>query len=275
MKFSKATPILKEMSIEDEILVYQNKIDEARSKKNAIVHFWEYRRLDSVGHLSLTLSNGKHISFWPEKVITKQITGKIANAEMHLADDIRNEDRIPDDKVEIPSYLLKENLIVTWWESYKQETDYSLLTQNCAITVMQALEKGEFGQSSPNQHCNILKPCKLLQLLLIFCCCCPCIACCGYCCERMPCECMSRGFMSCGCMDTLASKYWGYLWKIKQPFLLSRAFPYYSFKWIKSRVKEAECIMSLRRLFCCWCPEYKFEDKSEYEPLVGSVNESD
>jgi hypothetical protein len=111
-----------------------------------IIHCWWERVLEgSVGHASLSLSDGTYISLWPEnyqKVSSGSSKGP--KLEVALKDDIKNEGRDPDKQVEILKCLnlVDESKVKKWWMEYKTKVKYNVLASNCAQTVYEALMQG-------------------------------------------------------------------------------------------------------------------------------------
>ena len=111
------------------------------------VYVWLPRR-GQVGHASMTLENGTHISLWPgeDKTGKKKKRKKVnkGKKENHsersesLEEDIENEDRSYDSLFDIKG--LDEFNIQTWWDNFK--ITWSLLGQNCCKTVIDGLRAG-------------------------------------------------------------------------------------------------------------------------------------
>jgi hypothetical protein len=241
---------------------YLVKTDDVCSKGNAVVHYWEYHDPLNLGHLSLTLSNGTHISFWPKK--RKKIIGK-RNLTRTLADDIIMEKRIPDGYEKISINLLKEDQIVTWWQRYKQNTEYNLVKHNCAITVMEALEAGEFGRYRVNLFSNLFKPSILARLLICFACieACSCRGKCGEC-TTFPCICPCMCLCICLCMCSFMCDVC-----ITKSLWYNKVLPKLTFQWVKKKNSQIymyarfkTCLTSCYGMVSCCCPKFK---EPEYE----------
>lgn len=108
----------KNSSLEEEARKFKTLIDEANNKGYTIVHLWEYRNLQSLGHLSLTISNETYISFWPNKNISswtvKNLTfwsnrygmpKKSSKENQTIVEDIIDEERLPDKNFFMDSIL--------------------------------------------------------------------------------------------------------------------------------------------------------------------------
>ncbi|CAF1223414.1 unnamed protein product [Didymodactylos carnosus] len=131
--------------LDPEIERYCHETSSSCRNGNAVVHFWEFRSVKEVGHVSLTLPNQIHISFWPLSR-TKQCIKDQADPikDQTLLKDIEFENRLPKKKVLIPSSRLDETRVVPWWENYLKEKKYDLFDNNCAMVVLKALNAGGF-----------------------------------------------------------------------------------------------------------------------------------
>ncbi|KAJ6640040.1 hypothetical protein Bhyg_12789 [Pseudolycoriella hygida] len=108
------------------------------------VYFWSFRGPKSVGHLSMSLSNGRYISHWPKG--DKRSIWKVTSSQyLSLDIDIRAEGRTPDETLVFPANItLDERKIEEWWNSFIPKAEYHLLGQNCAQVVEEALKAGGF-----------------------------------------------------------------------------------------------------------------------------------
>jgi len=111
------------------------------------VHVWSYRgSTEAWGHVSITLDNGTHISWWPSSegrhgsLASLDIYSAPANPNQTFADDVRMEEQRPDFTVHITG--LNESAIQQWWEAFKGSNEWSTLGQNCSTTVSDALKAG-------------------------------------------------------------------------------------------------------------------------------------
>jgi hypothetical protein len=124
---------------------YLSEIKNKNEDGYAAVHLWNYVSPRYVGHLSLTLSDGTHISFWPDfnnKSCSNFFLRKKGKSKS-LIKDMEEEKRIPDDTHFIPSAKLSIEKIKNWWK-VKQSKRYGLFSRNCAYMVIKALMEGEF-----------------------------------------------------------------------------------------------------------------------------------
>lgn len=144
-----------------------------------VVRFYEWDpRGTALGHASLTLRNGTHISWWPgeedvsalsawlslngvkgiaktigfspAKMVTLLSSVPISmtyplkpQCMMSYQDDVMLEGREADRKVKLRDCLLDQNKILAWWEEAKNKESYILKSNNCATMVIKALHAGE------------------------------------------------------------------------------------------------------------------------------------
>ena len=119
---------------------------------------------EQYGHAALTLSNGTHISWWPEEEISgkkgmKTKTGPFYNPS--LEDDILSEGRNPDLTVNIPG--LDEAAVMSWWTSLQSSgSKYNVILKNCCHVVLDALTAGGFrtivvGVPTPEKVASLIK----------------------------------------------------------------------------------------------------------------------
>lgn len=109
------------------------------------VYLWTSRAaFRSFGHISLELSDGAYISFWPRDDITKS-DGVLGTAARWIPS--RREDmnllgyRAPDKT--IPVFDLNIVVIRAWLQSYQEkDPEWSLLVNSCSKIVYRALCKG-------------------------------------------------------------------------------------------------------------------------------------
>jgi hypothetical protein len=116
------------------------------------IYIWSYRALkEAVGHTSMTLSDGTHISWWPSNTEVKQMPlGQLKYSAVgypvkSLEEDIKYEEgHAPDHAICLGN--LNEDAIRTWWQTNYVNKDpkpkWEVSGQNCAKTVRDALEKG-------------------------------------------------------------------------------------------------------------------------------------
>ena len=113
-----------------------------------------------VGHASLELTNGTHISWWPDAEKRKKIpfkTKKGANPNS-LDEDIFWENRNPD-RITYISGNYDEDAMERWWEEFKYSGSYTLLGKNCCWVVYTALRKG----GAPRKRNFLWKPTKIVK----------------------------------------------------------------------------------------------------------------
>ncbi|VDI22630.1 Hypothetical predicted protein [Mytilus galloprovincialis] len=147
-----------------------------------VVRFYEWDPLGSaLGHASLTLPNGTHISWWPcdedRSTLTTwlELSGcksvaktvgfspfKISTVLLSIPtsvmyplkphcmpsyhDDVVLEGREADRKVKLRNCILDQDKVVAWWHHAKTTEKYSLITNNCATMVIKALEAGRTNE---------------------------------------------------------------------------------------------------------------------------------
>jgi RHS repeat-associated protein len=110
------------------------------------VNVWKYRgSRDAWGHVSITLDNGRHISWWPSAdhqglLKSLDIYSAPANPNQTYADDVRLEEQAPDYTIRIEG--LDEVAIENWWDDFRQSHEWKTLSQNCSTTGADALKAG-------------------------------------------------------------------------------------------------------------------------------------
>lgn len=113
------------------------------------VHIWNYRGSnDAWGHVSITLEDGTHISWWPGQPrehnrLIPQLYSAPSNDPQTFADDIALERQLPDVNIRIIG--LDEDAIEKWWDKYKDENKWKTLSQNCSTVGAEALKAGGGG----------------------------------------------------------------------------------------------------------------------------------
>ncbi|MDM5182320.1 hypothetical protein PO883_34735, partial [Massilia sp. DJPM01] len=102
------------------------------------VYYWAQNG-GNVGHASMVLDNGVHISFWPEK---GEKWGDSPSYGMpNVRADAIAEGGMPDGVVRVEG--LDEAAIERWWAKYlKDHPNWNLKGPNCASTVAEALTVG-------------------------------------------------------------------------------------------------------------------------------------
>lgn len=115
----------------------------------AVVNVW-MKGVDAYGHASLQLENGTYISFWPQlkedrkaKVEgTKlEMLGDRPASKLTYIEDVTEEEKKPEQKIQLPKGALNETQISKWWNNY--DAKYNVLTNNCATVVYRALCQGD------------------------------------------------------------------------------------------------------------------------------------
>ena len=110
------------------------------------VNIWKYRgSTDAWGHVSVTLDNGRYISWWPgadRQGLLKSFNIYSAPAIPNQAyvDDIRFEGQSPDYRIRVEG--LDEAAIENWWDDFLQSHEWKTLSQNCSTTGSDALKAG-------------------------------------------------------------------------------------------------------------------------------------
>ncbi|KAL3855434.1 hypothetical protein ACJMK2_014645 [Sinanodonta woodiana] len=112
------------------------------------VHIWEFKGFfESWGHASMTLSDGTHISWWPRGGAEgKSVKGNAVKAPpvrcMTLADDIQCENNDQPNTLTIRDFIIEEDPIKTWWQSFRKYENWRAFDQNCSTVVYKALCAG-------------------------------------------------------------------------------------------------------------------------------------
>lgn len=120
------------------------------------VHIWYPTLIPfQLGHASLTLADGTHISWWPTDKIQGKKSKKNPRGVGSLEEDIELEGRDPDLTFKLSR--LDERRIKRWWEALLDcGATYNLCTRNCCHIVMNALKAGGF-KCKPYAE-NLLNP---------------------------------------------------------------------------------------------------------------------
>lgn len=126
----------------------------------ATVYYWALKGTSNLGHLSIKLSNGTYISYWPKD---HSIWKRGSAQSPTLENDISLEGRPPDQTLPIPSQMINEALIVTWWKKYLHSSTYNLVGNNCGQVVRRALVEGGIEETIPWYHKYIYKATKSIH----------------------------------------------------------------------------------------------------------------
>jgi len=104
----------------------------------ATVYYWAYRDNQNVGHVSMTLDDGTHISWWPR---SGEKTGDSPAVAMpDLKGDVASEGS-PDLSIYVSG--LDEVAIRKWWENFRRKhRTWNFTGQNCAATVAEGMGAG-------------------------------------------------------------------------------------------------------------------------------------
>ncbi|XP_044269504.1 uncharacterized protein LOC123014438 [Tribolium madens] len=109
------------------------------------VYLWRFHGTN-VGHLSMSLSDSIHISFWPQEELELKRKKNAAGVQSY-EDDVKSEGRPADEILELPDDIVNQDKIKSWWSNYTTNNRYHLLTKNCAKVVQEALIVGGIYQS--------------------------------------------------------------------------------------------------------------------------------
>ena len=110
------------------------------------IYIWEAGN-GNVGHGSMTLSDGTHISWWPKDDKSKSsmkmhMTSVEAETASSYNEDVEWEGKAADCVIEIPAGKLDIKAIKAWWDQFKDKSNYHILGNNCCSVVYEALKKG-------------------------------------------------------------------------------------------------------------------------------------
>lgn len=119
------------------------------------VYYWKHTT-QNWGHISMSLSDGTHISWWPNRPINehKKIPGRTGLAiaaifewvdiipDMTLDKDMEYEGSKPTEIIEFPAASLDESKIKLWWSKFKTKNKYNGLRLNCSTVVWYGLKAG-------------------------------------------------------------------------------------------------------------------------------------
>lgn len=122
----------------------------------ATIYYWAWAN-GNVGHLSMALDNGTYISNWPEDS-AKPLSSKMRGSPCpSLQEDIRLEEKEPDEILEIPKAMINIEKIQKYWDSMKKKgTTYQMMFSNCAQVVLEALRVGEIILYEPVDYDAVL-----------------------------------------------------------------------------------------------------------------------
>jgi hypothetical protein len=112
----------------------------------ATLHYWGSNS-DRWGHVSLTLEDNTHISFYPSNFSLWHLNSDPVYHDFLGADNIEEGSK-PD--IEIHLDNLDEHKIKAWWDNYKKTNPkFRGLDNNCSTVISQALEAGGSKQHVP------------------------------------------------------------------------------------------------------------------------------
>lgn len=116
----------------------------------ATIYYWKITK-QSVGHISMALSDGTYISHWPEN--NKGLKSTSSKPKQSLKEDIKAEERKPDKCIELSEIFFDSEEISIWWKNLVEfdSLSYHLITSNCAHVVHEALKKLDFKFSTYQQ----------------------------------------------------------------------------------------------------------------------------
>ncbi|EFA00764.1 hypothetical protein TcasGA2_TC003650 [Tribolium castaneum] len=107
------------------------------------VFLWEARDYYNFGHISMSLSDGTYISFWPEEEVVLIEKKKSQEALPHIyAEDVEVEGRPSDQVLTLPDDIVNAEKIKSWWNSYKYANQWNLFGNNCAFVIREAFLVG-------------------------------------------------------------------------------------------------------------------------------------
>ena len=122
---------------------YQVTSKQTFANPGVTAYIWSMRLWDkAVGHSSLGLTDGTHISWWPSgEGVSLFDPGPLPGAPLTYAADVSSERVDPDFVLYLPQ--LDEAAIVDWWSEFNVPgQEYYLYGQNCSRTVKDALYAG-------------------------------------------------------------------------------------------------------------------------------------
>ncbi|KAH3691302.1 uncharacterized protein LOC127863646 [Dreissena polymorpha] len=107
------------------------------------VYKWDGYLGFSRGHVSIALSDGTYISWWPEgrtkKIFCKPVVAK-EHVHTTLQSDTAQFHRKPDICIQLDTTLEHDKQIKDWWTVLRAESRYDLFFHNCATVVYKALQ---------------------------------------------------------------------------------------------------------------------------------------
>ena len=126
--------------------VYNNPLRYIDPSGLLTVNIWKYRgSTDAWGHASVTLDNGRYISWWPGAnrrgpLKYLDIYSAPAIPDQKFMRDVVLERQAPDYRIRIEG--LDEAAIEQWWDDFLQSNEWKTLSQNCSTTGADALKAG-------------------------------------------------------------------------------------------------------------------------------------
>ena len=110
------------------------------------IYIWE-AGIGIVGHGSMTLHDGTHISWWPKDDKLKssaRIHMKSVEAETASSynQDTEWEGKTADRIIPIKKGKLDIATIKAWWMQFRDKRNYHLLGNNCCSVIYEALKRG-------------------------------------------------------------------------------------------------------------------------------------
>ena len=110
------------------------------------IYIWEAGN-GNVGHGSMTLHDGTHISWWPKDDKSKSsakshMTSVEAETASSYNQDTEWEGQAADRMIPIKKGKLDIATIKAWWMQFRDKSNYHLLGNNCCSVIYEALKRG-------------------------------------------------------------------------------------------------------------------------------------
>lgn len=138
------------------------------------VYIWEKRKdQGSVGHVSMSLSDGTHISWWPEDQLSKGKSGKQLTSPVIQGQTLKADTYFEGYYPVIYTLCMSfadEQKIKTWWTNFTAITNvFHLFGMNCSTVVYMALKEAYPSLNSLGAVTPIWTPGAIEEVMKMLC----------------------------------------------------------------------------------------------------------